>query len=218
MLSPRRTRLADDLRKNIQQSIDRHNAGVQVTAVNLPMLRPSGSSAPSFEELNVSVQARRQRIAQVRRDVFNRLTFYLGNAAIVDQVLAAINEYDRLKAELGADAEQAILQRQHTVDLLVAGAGMAAQEIDNAKTDRWITLMSKRAQADRVQSQLAAYRAAPELYRQRETMKVYKQWLPVMDKYIIAIDPSQVGIDVDLKKISSLHEFAGASEEEKKQQ
>ena len=49
-------------------------------------------------------------------------------------------------------------------------------------------------------------------------MKVYKQWLPVMDKYIIAIDPSQVGIDVDLKKISSLHEFAGASEEEKKQQ
>jgi hypothetical protein len=78
--------------------------------------------------------------------------------------------------------------------------------------------MAHRSQAERVQGQLAAYQASPELYRQLETMKVYKQYLPYIDKYVIAIDPAVLNIDADLKRINPILEFAGASEDEKRQE
>lgn len=215
VLSLGRTRLTEDLTSRIQAAFDRHRTGVELVSVNLPLLRPSGTSAPSFEEINISAQARLQRIAQARRFAFNVATETLGDAAAVDEVLAAITEYERLAAEGGADSAAALAQRQAVHDLLVKGGGWTAKELAQAETDRWTTLASRRAQASRVQSQVALYRAGPEIYRHREMMKVYKRLLPDIDKYIIAIDPSRVSINADLTKVNPILEFAGASEEEK---
>lgn len=210
-----RINLGAELRDRIQRAFDQRKAGVEVVAVTLPMLRPSGETAASFEELNISAQARRQRIAQSRRDEFGMLTQQLGSVELVDEVLAGIDEYDRLRWTSGSDSPEAIAQRQAVVDLLLKGGGFAAKEIAAAERDRWVTLMNQRAQALRVQGQTAAFRAAPELYRQLHTMEVFKAYLPYMDKYMIAIDPALISIDADLKKINSILEFAGASEAEK---
>jgi membrane protease subunit HflK len=214
VLSLGRTRVTDDLTRQIQAAFDRHKTGVEVVSVNLPLLRPSGTSAPSFEEVNVSAQARLQRIAQARRTAFRMAIETLGNAGAVEEVLAGIDEYERLAQETGADSPQAIEQRQKVQDLLIKGGGWTAQELAQAETDRWTTLASRRAQASRVNSQLALYRAAPELYRHREIMKVYKRLLPGIDKYIIAIDPANVSVNADLTKVAPIFEFAGASDEE----
>ena len=107
-----------------------------------------------------------------------------------------------------------IKQRQVVEDLLVKGGGQAAQMIAVEETDRWVTLMNRRSQNSMVKSQLASYLAAPELYRQRSLMLLYKTYLPFRDKYIIAVDPSRVHLDFDLQKVNPILDFAGASESE----
>lgn len=203
-----------ELRTKVQQAFDQRKTGVEVLAVNLPILRPSGSAAAAFEELNVSAQVRRQRIAEAQSAVVKRFTTAIGEASVVDEVLAGIDEFDRLRIAHGPTSTEAITQRQKVVDMLIAGGGLAAQDIENAEKDRWSTEMLRRSQASLVQGQLALFRASPELYRQRQTMNVYRRWLPFIDKYVIAIDPSKVQVDMDLKKINPILDFAGASEEE----
>ena len=215
VLSLGRTDLTNELIRRIQATFDRHKTGVEVVSVNLPLLRPSGTSAPSFEEINVSAQARLQRIAQARRTSFRMATETVGDAGAIDAVLAGIDEYERLVQANGADSTQAIEQRQKVHAMLVKGGGWTANELAQAETDRWTTLASQRAQASRVQSQMALYRAAPELYRHREIMRVYKRLLPGIDKYVVAIDPSKVNVNADLTKVAPMFEFAGVSEEEK---
>lgn len=218
VLSPGQTRLGANLRDAVQAAFDAHKTGIEVVAIDVPMLRPSGSSAPSFEELGISAQARYERLAVADRNAANTFTDLLGDASLADEVIAAIDEYDRLRLEFGHHSPEAIEQRQVVEQLLMQGGGTLAQVINDAERDRWTTLMAQRARASMVASQLPSYLAAPNLYRQRELMRIYKQHLPVMKKYIIAIDPSRLNVDADLKDLSPAFEFAGASEEEMQQQ
>ena len=55
----------------------------------------------------------------------------------------------------------------------------------------------------RVAGQLAVYRAAPELYMQREIMRVL-QGLAPMRKFVLGIDPARVNIDVDLVELDAV--------------
>ena len=76
-------------------------------------------------------------------------------------------------------------------------AAAAAQTIADAERDRWVQLMSRKAQAAGTQPknrQRIARRA--QLFRQREIMPVYAQLLPNIDKFILGIDPSRVRIDM----------------------
>jgi hypothetical protein len=184
---------------------------VEVIAVEIPMLRPSGSSAEKFEELSISAQGSTEFIEKARRDLVATAAYWIGDASLSDQVLQGIDEYNALRA---TDAPDAAARRRQVEQLLVRGGGNASQIIATAERDRWVKLMRTRAQTSTVQSQIDAYRAAPELYRQREIMRVYAQLLPAIDKFVIGIDPSRVQIDMDLKEVNPILDFAGASDSE----
>jgi membrane protease subunit HflK len=215
VLSPGRADLSRKLAANVQRAFDspNHPTGVEVVAVTIPMMRPAGRSAPAFEELGISVQASLKRLADADRSVDTTFGYWLGDSKLKDQVLAEIDKYNQLLARL-PDGDETIRQRQKVESLLIAGGGVAAQTIAAAERDRWRTINAKRSQASRVQSQLAAYHAAPRLYKQRETMQLYKQHLTRLNKYIIAIDPERVNVSVDLKTQNPILEWSGVSETE----
>jgi modulator of FtsH protease HflK len=204
VLSPGRTSLVRDLRVRIQQTLDEHKTGVEVMAVNMPMVRPSGTAAAVFEELGVSVQAARQRLAEADRNLNATFTTWLGDAKLREEVAAALDGYDRVRRESGANSQASIEQRLVVEKLLINGRGRAAQMIADAEEDRWVDLMQQRVEASRVQGEMGAYRAAPEYYRQRMLMSVYKEILPYKRKYLIGVDPARVNIDIDLKDINPL--------------
>jgi hypothetical protein len=66
--------------------------------------------------------------------------------------------------------------------------------------------------ASRVSGQMAAYRAAPELYMQRMYMSVLARRLPAIRKYVIGLDPNRVQLDVELRSINPLLNFADSLE------
>lgn len=216
--SPGGQTLAKSLKDRVQAELDAHHAGVEVVSIDFPSIRPSGDTAKKFEEVGVSAQARLQRRAQADRERAKTFTYVIGDESQTDRVVALIDEFDRLVVEGGRNSPDAIAKRAEIERILMEGKGQAAQTIASAEGERWSRLMSQRAQAMRVAGQLAAYRASPEIYRQREIMDIYGRYLPVIDKYIIAIDPGRVRVDIDWKKVAPNLNFAGASEVETNRQ
>ena len=98
------------------------------------------------------------------------------------------------------------------IALIEKGNGRAAAQIRDAEVDRWTTLMDTMAREQRVSGQKAAFESAPRLYMQRMYMSVLARNLPRIRKYVIGIDSSRLNIDVELKQINPLLNFADSLE------
>ena len=232
VLAQKRPSLAMALKGRIQAAFDEHTTGVEVVAVKLPMVRPASGAAESFEDLAISREARQKSIAEAERIYLATMTALLGDPALADVVLAAIEDFnamrarhDRLSAELGEDApavrelsDEIERKRLEIETALFRGGGLAGQMIGEAEQERWITFMMARADASWVEGQLPAYHAAPALYRERERMQVLIDGLKrIRQKFIIGIDPSRISLDVDLKGVMPLLQSGVALEEGTKQ-
>jgi regulator of protease activity HflC (stomatin/prohibitin superfamily) len=215
VLSPGQSDLTQTLATQIQAAFDQHRTGVEVLALEIPMLRPAGASASKFEELGISMQAAQEFKAAGERNVSTTYTYWIGDASQSRHIMALIEECNALQAQ---GSPEAAAKRREVERLLVRGRGHAAQIIANAERDRWVDLMRRRARASTLQAQLPAYQAAPRLFREREIMRIYAQVLPPIDKFVIGIDPARVTLDMDLKKTNPILNFAGVSEEEATQQ
>jgi hypothetical protein len=182
--------------------------------VNILALRPAGRAAGRFEELPISRQARLQRIAMARREVVTSLTVLVGDPDAARAVLAGIDELDRVRTEFGRISPEAMAKQGEVERMLVSSGGRAGLIITSAERDRWVELMNRRGQANRTRSQIEAYRAAPELYQQREIMRVYARALAPIRKYLIGIDPDRVQMDIDVKELAPLFEFTRGGAEQ----
>ena len=98
--------------------------------------------------------------------------------------------------------------------ILEQGNGVASARIRNARVDRWVDLMDTWARASRVNGQLLAYQVAPRLYMQRMYMSVLAKHLPNIRKYVIGIEPNRINLDVELRNINPLLNFADALSED----
>jgi regulator of protease activity HflC (stomatin/prohibitin superfamily) len=202
ILGPRREELVANLRERIQGALDRQRTGVEVVAVSLPLVRPSGEAAAQYEEVSRSYHARGEMEIAARQQITSGLTQLVGDAALIEPVLAAITEFKAMEETRGPADEESIALRRAAEDLVMRGGGMAAQTIAEAERDRWVNLMSTRAEAVRLESQRQTYDAAPGLYRHRETMITYGNALSRLYKYILCVDPSLVEIDIDLRELT----------------
>jgi len=213
VLSPGRSNLSIDLAREVQKAFDRSRTGVEVVALEIPLLRPGGevTTSQQFEEFGIGKQNRRSYIADEERTLAATHAYWVGDPRLTKAVLEGIDEYNALRA---AGSPEAAAKRQEVERMLVRGQGEASQRIAQAESDRWVELLQRRAEATNVQSQLAAYRAAPELFQHRAIMQVYRETLPNIDKFVLGVDPSRVRIDLDLKKVNPVLDFAGASKDE----
>lgn len=208
ILTQSRYELARQLRDLIQESFDERRTGVEVVAVNLPMIRPSGTTARKFEELAVGNQARQQRIAIARRQVMMTLSYLAGDVPTAMRLIEEIEQFNELRDQLGSQHPDVIELGARIEREVVRSGGGAAQMITSAERDRWVQLMEARSQASRMRGQQRAFRASPELYKQREIMRVITENYAPLRKYVIGIDPSRIHLDVDLKELSPLLDFS----------
>ena len=209
----------------VQASLDEQHAGIQVVSVDLPMVAPAGTAAGSFEELSVAMQGEMRLRSAANGQAESLLTHVVGDAdlvdAVVDSVLAfndARTSWDTLRrADASADViasanEKMLALQQDTIKLIKEGNGSAAATIRSARVERWTSLMDTWSSASRVSGQMAAFKAAPELYMQRMYMSVLARRLPSIRKYVIGIDPERIQLDVELRSINPLLNFADSLE------
>ena len=216
VLSLERSKLAAALLPRIRSAFDQMNTGIELIGVDIPVVRPIGGIANAFEDLDVAIQQSDSLIAEAERNRVVMLTSMVGNPDLVDRVLEAIDNVEAAQAEYddaimahGEDSEEARNAAENVDQLSMKasklvrrGGGRAAGLIATAERDKWVSLMEQRTQASRIRGQGAAYRAAPELYRQWHTMQSYRNF-PDFRKYIIGIDPDRMKVNVGLNEYAS---------------
>ena len=212
--------------QKIQSALNLHQSGVEVVAVDLPLISPAGDAADSFEELSVAKQGEERLISAASAHAEALLTRTVGNSELVDDLIEAVAQFNDAKRSLDAlrrdntsstteqiaASDQVQQLEERAIALIQNGNGRANAQIRNARVERWTTLMDTWSRSSRVRGQMAAFQAAPELYKQRMYMSVLARNLPSIRKYVIGIDPAKLNIDVELRDINPLLNFADTLE------
>jgi regulator of protease activity HflC (stomatin/prohibitin superfamily) len=208
----------------VQEALDAQSSGVEVVSVDLPLISPTGDAAESFEELSVAKQGEERLISAATGHAQALMTRTVGDPEEVDRVLDSVLSYnqvrdrwDELRRDNSAsddDVKNAFQEMKNKEALAIAainkGNGRAASIIRDSRVDRWTTLMRTWSSASRVNGQMKAFEAAPQLYMQRMYMSVLARKLPSMRKYLIGIAPDRLSLDLELRSINPLLNFADA--------
>ena len=205
VISQGQTDLARQLQNRIQSAFDTYQTGVLVLAINLPMLRPSGDAGTYFENFAMAKHQRRQEVEEQEGTVKRSMAFYLGDLNRRDEILAEFDKWEQLRRDPDADANTLLEQRLIVERLLAEAGGALSHQIDRAEAERWVTLMEARANAFTHQGKLASYRAAPELFMQREIMQVLSRTLAQRRKYfVIGVDPDRIDFVIEVQEAPRL--------------
>ena len=223
ILGKERANLSTFARHQVQKALDTLNSGIEVVAVDIPLISPAGDSAGSFEELSVSMQGEARLTSAALGQAQSLLTRTVGDPELVDSVVQMVARYNDSReaweeATEGKDKRDSYYQMLDSEDvalsLIEKGNGQAAARIRSARVVRWTTLMDTWSRASRVSGQNQAYEAAPNLYRQRMYMSVLARKLPFIKKYVIGINPEQLDVEVTLQDINPLLNFEDTLEPE----
>ncbi len=136
------------------------------------------------------------------------MAFWVGDPDRAADVLAGIEQWRRLRDEEGPDATAVIDKRIEIERILAETGGALSQVIDAAEAQRWIELLRARADVYKHQGALAAYEAAPRLYRAREVMKILAGMANRRKYVFVGVDPDRVNLDVELLDEPSLFNFS----------
>jgi regulator of protease activity HflC (stomatin/prohibitin superfamily) len=225
IISSDRANFTTEVSIELQTKFDSYGTGVEIISLTLPFLKPSSGDRATFEGVSVSRQAESRLISAAQGWADNILTYSVGDGALVDSVIEAVDAYnaarttwDSLRIANVAEGDiQVALEAMDSKEseamaLLRKGNGAASIRIDNAHVTRWVEMLNARSRASKVRGQITAYEASPEIYRQRTYMAVLARRLPQLRKYIVGIDPSRVHVDLELQTINPLLNFSESIE------
>lgn len=208
VLSPGRSGILDGLRQRVQARFDapEHDVGVEVVAITASTIRPPSGAADKFEEFSISVQARRQEQDIAQRAASVTMAVLAGGEENAARLVAKIDQM--LDLQKNRRFEEATALKIEIEQALVASRGQPAAMIESAEAGRWRTQMQARTDANRLAGDLPMFEAAPQLYRERQKMRVLSQMLPsVRVKYLLGVPPERVQFDLEMLETDAALNF-----------
>jgi regulator of protease activity HflC (stomatin/prohibitin superfamily) len=204
VLSPDADSLGAALKGRIQAAFDAESCGVEVVSVLIPALRPPGESAGMFEELSIDTQNARKVLDEAQRVVNTTMAAVVGGTDVAREAVAAIERLRAAEREHGIGSAQAAELRRAVESILLRNPAQASSLVAKARARRWEVQLDASRNASEVAGQSAAFRAAPELYRQRRTMDVLGEQLArARMKYVIGADPGRVRMHIEMQEPES---------------
>ena len=201
VLSPEGRSLLTRLQEQVQEEFDEMGTGVEVVSLVIPWLRPAGESAASYEDMSIELENARKIIEEARRSVAVTMGMLVGDSQRADTVVDLINALQAVEETQGIDSNEARVKRAEIEKMLIEGRAQAASLISQARARRWEIITDAQETASEVLGQSAAFRAAPELYRQRMIMDVLATTLnSVRMKYILGPSPERVDMNIQMRE------------------
>jgi len=228
LMGPSRASFNDDLKRLIQERLDALDLGVEIVFAGLRAAHPPAKEqvAASFHAV-VTAETKKGAVIQAAEGEARRmLTAVAGTEERARALDEAIRAREMLQAEAGVDADR-IAEADVQVDDLLLGnpekgiappPGEIGTRIANARTaaSEFVTRAATMARA--FSTEVAAYEAAPALYRQRKILEVYAG-IGDIRKYLIVGDPKNVIIEYQTAQEGGLDRVLseGLEKEKKKQ-
>ena len=151
--------------------------------------------------MSIELENARKIIEEARRSVAVTMGMLVGDSQRADTVVDLINALQAVEETQGIDSNEARVKRAEIEKMLIEGRAQAASLISQARARRWEIITDAQETASEVLGQSAAFRAAPELYRQRMIMDVLATTLnSVRMKYILGPSPERVDMNIQMRE------------------
>ncbi|MCH7700192.1 MAG: hypothetical protein IID37_00775 [Planctomycetes bacterium] len=210
LMGPGRGRFNEQISTALQAQVDDLKLGLEIVFVALQDAHPPQTSdvAKTFQGV-VSAERRKEATIEEARGAAQRIkTEAAGSIRVADALNSAIREMDRLSADPNADPA-ALAEAKSTVEAFFAGllttsadgvlepgfrdgsgalAGKAAQLIADAQANVIREISAMASKVRRLDDDLVAYRASPELYKMRKYLAVLTSGVADIRKWIVAAD------------------------------
>ena len=207
IMGPEQDTIAQELVRMVQDRFDRLGTGVQITFGGISGVRPPQEAAASFEQVVQADNARDIRIQEAQTEKIQRLTAAAGDVDRADRIVAEIDALEALQ-DAGAPAEAIAAQRQRITELITAAGGKAAQRIASARAQRWTLHMGERAQAVRSVGRVAAFLAAPAVYRVEQFLSATRE---VANGARVFVVSGGIQVELDQTEITTGFDLGGSS-------
>jgi regulator of protease activity HflC (stomatin/prohibitin superfamily) len=201
VLSPKGESLLARLEARVQKAFDLYGTGVEVVSLVIPFLQPAPAAAGSFEDTSIELQNARKIIEEAKRMVAVTMASLVGDSESANEIVRLIEKLRTVEKTEGMDSSTARSLRGQIEEKLIEGSAEAATLISLARARRWKIVTDAQEDTAEVRGQSAAYRAAPELFRQRLIMDVFASTLgSVRMKYVLGPDTDRVNMGIEMRE------------------
>lgn len=188
-----------ELRRLVQARFDQMESGAKVLSMNIEGVHPEREASKGFEQVVSDEQRGQGALEQGRTIAIRTLTESAGSVDLARRITQEIAGLSAMRARGAAEAEL-VAQESRIEDLIMQAGGAAGVLIERARAQRWQLHMAARGRTEAYGGQLAAYAAAPALYR----ANLYFQMLrDVWRDARVYITPAEPWVTLDLKDVDT---------------
>lgn len=225
LMGPGRVAFNHSLKSIVQQRLDELEVGIEIVFVGIRGAHPPAKNevAASFQGAIASQTKMLAMINAAEGEARKILTEIAGTESRAKNLDEAIREKDRLQSEENVDTETLSQAEQRIDDLFMGNeekgiprvSGEAAAMIALARADASRKISDAATKARVFKTELVAYKAAPNLYKQRKNLQVIQD-ISDIRKYLILGDMSKVELVYDTAKEGGLDQVLNEGVEKEK--
>ncbi len=201
IIGPGRSEVNVTLRTILQQRIDELGLGIEVLYCGVQEAHPTDDVAKSFQEVVKAEMEKDAYVEEARGQAEQILTSVAGSRNRALRLDRAILEMDRIAQDKSSTREQ-IQASIDRVDELLLGSiesegdiiptgGEAATKIAGIQARILFEVTEAHRNLTVFKAEIAAFEAAPRLYKTRKYLEMLQGALTNVRKYVIVTDPSK---------------------------
>jgi modulator of FtsH protease HflK len=205
------------LTSRIQAAADEAGLGVEIVFLGLQGIHPPPEVAGDYQKVIGAVQKKQALILSAYAHRNKDLSTLAGSVEDADKLYSLAAKYQQAKEK---NQPKEIEKLTSDLDLAFAEAkGDIFSMLRGAQSYAFERATLARATGERFDSQLKAYRAAKEIYKQEQISAVLEEALENIRKYVVIADQNDTQVfifDAQEKLTPSLYELSGLQESNKK--
>ncbi|MBE3145330.1 MAG: hypothetical protein IMZ61_15635, partial [Planctomycetes bacterium] len=213
LLGAGRTQAKLVLTQNIQAAADKAGLGVEIVFVGLQGIHPPTQVAADYQKVVGAVQMKQATILQAQA-VRNRILGMLaGSVDGASDLFVLASDYQKARQENNRQKADEVAGRLDTA--FTQADGDIFCKLREAQSYSFERVTIARATGERFDSQVKAYRAAPEIYKKEQRLLALEETLSPIRKYVIVADPNDAEtfiVDLKEKLTPSLYDIGGVQE------
>ncbi len=213
LLGAGRAQAKKELTQNIQAAADKAGLGVEIVFVGLQGIHPPTQVAADYEKVVGAVQLKQALILHAQADRNRTLTNLAGSVDEASDLFVLASDYQKARQENNRQKTDEIAGRLDTA--FTKADGDIFCTLREAQSYSFERVANARSTGERFDSQVKAYRAAPEIYKKEQRLLVLEETLRPIRKYVIVSDPNDAEtfiVDLKEKLTPSLYDIGGVQE------
>jgi len=217
LLGAGRTQAKDILMREIQNAVDEAGLGVEIVFLGLQGIHPPPEVAADYQAVVGAVQEKQALVLEAQANKNETLSALAGSVEMADELYRLAEKYQQSE-KINTTEDTKELGKQMD-NMLEKSKGDIFKTVRESQSYAYEKATLAKADGERFDSQLKAYRAAKNIYKQQLRLSVLEESLKNIRKYIVAADPNDQQvyiIDVQGKLTPSVYDVVGLEEPSQK--